>query len=295
MATRPPPHSRAIEPEPRAEHTDDRSLATIAAALRRPRAQTCRATGPATHTHAALAFYTAGEAVLDQGGRWRLAPGDVMLVPAGSAHRVEATEAMEYWGVAFCAPCLVADGCAELLAPFDRVRHGASPVVHIPEPRRPFLVSLLRELEDLTRVSPRAVDPAVPRSVLTLVLHEIARALPPVAETDTAREGGVVADALRYIERHCLRPLTLREVARAVRRAPAYVTTALSRATGRSAVAWIIEGRMAEARRRLLQSDEHVDVIAERVGYADATHFIRLFRRMHGATPSAWRALQLTR
>ncbi len=295
MATRPHPSPRAIESEPRSTHFDDRSLATIAAALRRPRAQTCRATGPATHTHAVLALYTAGEAVLDQGGRWRLTPGDVMLVPAGAAHRVEATEALEYWGVAFCAPCLVADGCAELLAPFDRVRHGAAPVVHIPEARRPFLVSLLRELEELTHTPPRSVDAAVPRSVLTLVLHEIARASPPVAKADAMRGGGVVADALRYIERHCLRPLTLREVARAVRRSPAYVTTALTRATGRSAVAWIVEGRMAEARRRLLQSDEHVDVIAERVGYADATHFIRMFRRMHGATPSAWRATQLTR
>jgi AraC-like DNA-binding protein len=33
-----------------------------------------------------------------------------------------------------------------------------------------------------------------------------------------------------------------------------------------------------------------VDVIAERVGYADPSHFIRMFRREHGATPAAWRA-----
>jgi AraC-like DNA-binding protein len=55
-------------------------------------------------------------------------------------------------------------------------------------------------------------------------------------------------------------------------------------------VAWIIAGRMAEARRRLLHSDESVEVIAERVGYADPTHFVRLFRREHGSTPAAWRA-----
>ncbi len=30
-------------------------------------------------------------------------------------------------------------------------------------------------------------------------------------------------------------------------------------------------------------------IVAERVGYADPTHFIRLFRRHHGATPAAWR------
>jgi AraC-like DNA-binding protein len=56
--------------------------------------------------------------------------------------------------------------------------------------------------------------------------------------------------------------------------------------------AWIIAGRMAEARRRLLHSDERIDIVAERVGYADVTHFIRMFRRTHGVTPAAWRTAQ---
>jgi AraC-like DNA-binding protein len=47
---------------------------------------------------------------------------------------------------------------------------------------------------------------------------------------------------------------------------------------------------MAEARRLLSHTDEMVDVVAERVGYADSTHFIRMFRREHGTTPAAWRA-----
>lgn len=47
---------------------------------------------------------------------------------------------------------------------------------------------------------------------------------------------------------------------------------------------------MAEARRLLLHSDEMIDVVAERVGYADPTHFIRMFQRENGATPAAWRA-----
>jgi AraC-like DNA-binding protein len=102
---------------------------------------------------------------------------------------------------------------------------------------------------------------------------------------------GVVVDALSFIERNCLRPLTLGEVAKAVGRTPSHVTSALKHATGQSVVEWIVTGRMAEARRLLLHSDEMVDVIAERVGYADPTHFIRMFRRAHGATPAKWRAL----
>lgn len=98
-----------------------------------------------------------------------------------------------------------------------------------------------------------------------------------------------MVDALRFIERHCLGPLSLKEVAAAIGRSPTYVTAALTATTGQSAGDWITSGRMAEARRLLLHSDERVDVVAERVGYADPTHFIRMFRRTHGATPAAWR------
>jgi hypothetical protein len=85
----------------------------------------------------------------------------------------------------------------------------------------------------------------------------------------------------------------LAEVVRAsgsARAAPAYVTTAVKQATGRTVGAWIAEERLAEARRRLLATDEYVEVIAERVGYADPSHFMRLFRRHHGVTPAAYRA-----
>lgn len=283
----------ATAPSHRNALFDDPNAPTIAVAHRTHRPTASCAEAPATHVHAALAYYTEGAATLDQRGLWRIEPGDVMLVPAGEPHRVRAVTAPAYWGVAFCAPCVAAEGGASMLDPFDRVRAGASPIVRIAEGRRAFVETLLRELEDLTRTG-RTVDPMVPRSVLTVLLHEVSRAAPPVG-AEAAGEGGVVAESLRYIERNCLRPLTLREVARAVHRSPAYVTTALTRATGRSAVAWIVEGRMAEARRRLAQSDEHIDVIAERVGYADATHFIRMFRRMHGATPAAWRASKSVR
>ncbi len=52
---------------------------------------------------------------------------------------------------------------------------------------------------------------------------------------------------------------------------------------------WITERRMAEARRRLRETDEDVAIVAERVGYHDATYFIRLFRRAHQTTPRAFR------
>jgi AraC-like DNA-binding protein len=265
----------------------------LVVARRRPDCDGARGRAPVTHAHAALAFYTGGRSRVELNGEWTLGEGDVLLVPAGEPHRMLDVQRPELWALAFCAPCFAADGAADLLAPFERVRDGAAAVVRIPADRRAFLEALFRELEQAGGAprGPGDTLDAVQRSLLTLILNEVGRAAGGPASAEVPRRS-VVIDSLRFIERNCLRRLTLAEVAEAVGRSPAYVTSALKQATGRSAGEWVLSGRMAEARRLLLHSDEMVDVIAERVGYADATHFIRMFRREHGATPAAWRAAQ---
>jgi AraC-like DNA-binding protein len=246
---------------------------------------------PVTHSYAAVTFCTGGRARVEQNGAWNLLEGDVLLVPAGEPHRMLEMRRLEYWGLAVCVPCFAADATATLLEPLERVRDGAAAIVHVPAARHTFLEALFRELQAVGGElrAPRGALDAVQRSLLTLILAEIDRAASSSGSRG-APGSGVVVDSLRFIERNCLRRLTLSDVAAAVGRSPTYVTTALTQATGRSAGDWIVSGRMAEARRRLRNSDEMVDVIAERVGYADATHFIRMFRRAHGTTPAAWRA-----
>lgn len=248
-----------------------------------------------THSHAALAFFTSGRSRMQLNGEWNLRAGDVLLVPAGAPHRMLERKETTAWMLGFCVPCFAsAAGAASLLAPFERVRDGGAAVVHIPRERRAHLESLFRELEALKPRGTSDTHEAVQRSLLTLILAEIDRAA-SMDKKAPARGPGIVVDALRFIERNCLGRLTPRDVAAAVHRSATYVTSALKEATGRNAGEWIVAGRMAEARRLLLHSDERVDIVAERVGYADSTHFIRMFRREHGATPAAWRAAQWTR
>lgn len=238
---------------------------------------------PAVHDYAVLGYCTEGRARIDTGAPYELATGDVLLIPSGMPHRMEAPEAPEIWGVGFCPVCFLAPDGEDLLAPFDRVRRGAGAVVSIAPDRRPFFETLLAELERASGGGAFAIQ----RSLVTLLMAEVTSALG--AHSPPGGEGGLVDDVLRIVERECLGPLSLRDVAERLHRSPAHLTTQVKRITGRSVQEWIIAGRLSEARRRLLHSDEAVDIIAERVGYADATHFIRIFKREHGATPAAWR------
>lgn len=255
--------------------------------------ESCSPASPvAVHDHAALVFVTEGHGVHEQRQRFELQAGDLLLVPAGERHRSLQSTRMEAWGIGFCAPCFAPSELAKLLDPFERARSGASPIVRLPPQRHEHVRWLVAELHAETRAE-RPHRELVQTSLLALVLAEVTRAASVAPPTNL--QPSLVADALRFIERSCLAPISLADVARAVGKSPSYVTTALKQATGKSVVEWIIAGRLSEARNRLLHTDEIVEVIAERVGYADPTHFIRLFRRAHGVTPAAWRDQQRRR
>lgn len=249
-----------------------------------------RAGPPVVHDYMALGFFTGGSAVVHQGDDFEVRSGDVYLVPAGEPHNLVSARAAEAWGVGFSPACYAATELAALLDPFRRAASGASKVVSISGTRQSHLAELCAELHRETQgAGARAHVELVEKSLLSLILAEVDRAASGAGNAGTQ---GIVNEALRFIERNCLGPISLQDVASFVHRSPSHLSTTVRRATGKSVMAWIISGRLAEARNRLLHTDEMVEVIAERVGYADPTHFIRLFRRAHGSTPSAWRAQQ---
>lgn len=248
-----------------------------------------RRSGLARHDYVALAFYTGGSAkLLHQDQRLDVREGEAYLVPAGDSHGLVEARDRSAWGLRFRPATYAASDLEPLLEPLERVRSGASPVIPIPSSRQQHLAYLFAELRAQLTERARSADAAVvQKSLLGLILAEVKRAA--VLSSTVERQTTIVGDALAFIERHCLEPISSRDVADAVHRSTAHVTTTLRKATGKSAGAWIIAGRMAEARNRLAHTDEPVDIVAERIGYADATHFIRLFRRTYGVTPAAFR------
>lgn len=99
----------------------------------------------------------------------------------------------------------------------------------------------------------------------------------------------LMSSVFHFIETHYQHSISLREVAEAVGRSPAYLTDLVRRETGKTVLSWIVERRMAEARRLLLETNQSVEQIAEAVGYFDRRHFSRQFLRLHNAAPQAWR------
>ena len=160
------------------------------------------------------------------------------------------------------------------------------PVLTVHESRRGRVESLYRELrEEQARATPETRE--LVRSLVLLLLGEARRAMPGAPTRST--QGSLVADALEIVQRRCLEPISLRDVAAAVHRTPSHVANTVKARTGYSVGQWIRAGRAAEAAARLAHTDDPLDTIAERVGWSDKTHFIRQFKKTYGVTPAAWR------
>lgn len=246
----------------------------------------CRAA--AVHDYLVLALHVGGTVVAEHHGEFRLQAGDVHLIPDGDAHRILSAHQAEVWGLALCRSCLPRERFAPLLVPFDHARRGGSPVLHLDPARQERVRRRFEELE-LELHSGAFLGNFAAEGLLQLLLVEVSRALPAAPPPGPSAAGSLASAALEVIARRCLGKVSLGEVARELGRSPAHVTTMVRQETGRSVMAWVIAGRLDEAERRLRDTDEKIEAIAARVGYADARHFTRLFQQRRGLTPAAWR------
>ena len=87
--------------------------------------------------------------------------------------------------------------------------------------------------------------------------------------------------------------INLPQVAKATSYSPAYLTHLVKQKTERSVNSWIIERRMEEARKLLLESPLTVKEIALKIGYSDPGYFMRQFKKHHHVSAKSWQQTHL--
>ena len=228
-------------------------------------------------------------------------PGDVFIVAPGETHDPRGLATVCGYVLLFSAHAVdarltdadlaFAHGNSPEVGSFRFLRrggHGGAPL-HVPvEERGVWRLRLESIANELEAQAPGYEE--LTRAELRIILLHCAR-LAALADVPAAEAGNrLISDALRFIDDNYRRPITLADVAKAVKRSRAYLTDRMHRDTGQTVGAWITERRMAEARRLLLETDMDVARIARSVTFLDGPYFRRLFKRMHGMPPGEWRA-----
>lgn len=153
-------------------------------------------------------------------------------------------------------------------------------------PPRDTELCLIRDLRDLI-LADQKWEPtdAIYRNSLALLQVVLSRTelrwQPPVPENlDRVRQ---------HIEASLTAKLTAPVLARRAGLSIAGFNRSFRRHFGTTPATYVTEMRVREAARRLLQTDETIDAIAERTGFPNRAYFSRVFKRMTDEAPAGFR------
>ena len=83
--------------------------------------------------------------------------------------------------------------------------------------------------------------------------------------------------------------VSLAELASECRLSRSHFARAFKKTTGQSPHVWLLQRRVENAKHLLLNSETPISEIALASGFADQSHLTKVFSKMVGATPGAWR------
>lgn len=276
---------------------EDPASHSIRAYRRSTRAPIVHVEGLHTHTFFVLFYVDRGLARMRFArGEIELRSGDLHVLFPGELHAVEDLGGLDGWVVEFTEDALNhRDGVTDVFgaaagrarwARCLRKQEATRRVANLPCTRRAFADGLCAELVRALADKPIGHRDTA-RASLQLLLLELVR--DRAAQAVERPRHALVEEALSVIDAHYTGAVSLAHVARAVGRSSAHLAQTMKAHTGKTVLEWIAERRLDDARRRLRETDENIQIIGERVGYGSTNQFIRQFRRVHGVSPGQWR------
>lgn len=92
-----------------------------------------------------------------------------------------------------------------------------------------------------------------------------------------------------YLEAHLSERIELTDLAAVVGLSQSHFSRSFKASTGMPPYRWHLNMRIGRAQTLLLDTNVALEEVADVTGFADAAHFGRIFRKLIGATPAAWR------
>jgi AraC-like DNA-binding protein len=98
--------------------------------------------------------------------------------------------------------------------------------------------------------------------------------------------------ARQFIEQHSTEEISLTKLAKAVNISPTHLSEKFKQVTGVNFVDYVAHTRFDKARQLLANGDLRISEIAFEVGFQSLSQFNRVFKKLSGKSPTAYRAAQ---
>jgi AraC-like DNA-binding protein len=120
-----------------------------------------------------------------------------------------------------------------------------------------------------------------------IILSELVTQSTPTPETLAV----AVAKAIKYIEKHFTKDLTVKKIAEEVYLSECYFSRIFKKYTNISPHEYIVKLRVTFARQLLASTTNSIELICDACGFNSVQHFSRCFRQYFNITPSQYRKL----
>lgn len=125
------------------------------------------------------------------------------------------------------------------------------------------------------------------RSLFGQLLDEFFGPAETAVQSDTMR--GIVQRAREYVDAHYDEALSLNALAQRFHVDDSYLSRMFKQQVGCNLMLYLAGKRIAQAKKLLVQKELSITDVAQMVGYDDYAYFSRVFKRMEGKSPRAYR------
>lgn len=242
------------------------------------------------HDYAELAF------VLSGNGRYRIADkiydvseGDLIILNPGSRHQALAGRPDNPFMEFFVAFTDVRFG---QFSPNEIPMPEGMPIIHTKGELRQKLFRICASMEAENAVCRQGRYFMMKSYLMQLLLLLIREQTEPVEVKngrafESANKKYVVEQVVSYFEDHYAEKVSLDQIAENMYLSPFYVSRIFKLETGDAPIRHLINIRLEKAKELLENGWEgSIQEVASRVGYDDAYHFSKLFKKRYGISPS---------
>lgn len=248
-----------------------------------------------THDFIELIYVCAGNATqIVDGQAFTVGHGDVIFMNLGSIHAFEGKDSFRYINICFSPETvgdaiITAENAFSLLSltAFNEMRNESE------GGKISFFGAERKEIEDilaamLKEYREKAVGwHTVMENYLNILITRMIRKSNLSVEKNEI--GDVWYELAEFIDSNLQSELTLSALASKCFYNPSYFSRAFKEKFGSSPVEYITRKRLDEAMRLLYESDEPIDEIGRRAGFAERSNFYYAFSKYIGGTPSEYR------
>ncbi|MBL4702319.1 MAG: AraC family transcriptional regulator [Phycisphaeraceae bacterium] len=217
------------------------------------------------------------------------------------AIEVDASEPCEHLAIHFDVTQGVplADDCLEERGPYEvRLSHGLAWPTHLVLPSSHSIESMLRRVIQMHN----APEPIARLSSLTYLSQVLIEMFTLEAHRDVGHKDATFSQAvcrikfersIRYVQQHLASDITVDDLADAAELSASYITRLFKQWVGTTPMNYLRQVRVERARQLLADVDLSIQQVGAQVGLRDPYHFSKVFRRIDGLSPSAFRQMLL--